>query len=425
MSSSPPSERAIVFCVGAVQFVNILDFMIVMPLGPDFAKALDIPLSQLGYIGGSYTASASVAGLVGALVLDRFDRRKALTVTMLGLVLGTLSGALARGLGTLMAARLVAGAFGGPATSLSYSIIADVIPPERRGRAMGAVMGAFSVASVLGVPAGLELARRGGWRLPFLAVGLLGAVLAAYAHATLPPMRAHVDQARARRAEGHGPGRELLGLLRFDVLLSMVMSFVVMAAGFVLIPNISAYVLGNLHYPRERLGLLYLAGGAVSFFTMRLVGALVDRFGSSRVGTVGAMGVALVVYLGFVRVPPPIPVMAVFVGFMMAMSFRNVAYNTLTTKVPRPDERARFSSIQSAVQHLASALGAFASARMLTELPDKSLAGIQTVAMTSIGLALVLPPLLWAVEARVQPPSRPRAASPAKHDASTNAPQSE
>jgi hypothetical protein len=37
-------------------FVNVLDFMMVMPLGPDFAAALDIPTSHLGYIGGSYTA---------------------------------------------------------------------------------------------------------------------------------------------------------------------------------------------------------------------------------------------------------------------------------------------------------------------------------------------------------------------------------
>ena len=99
------SERSIIFCVGAVQFVNILDFMIVMPLGPDFAKALDIPLSHLGYVGGSYTAAACVSGILGAFFLDRFDRKKALGVAMLGLTLGTLSGAFATGLTTLMLAR--------------------------------------------------------------------------------------------------------------------------------------------------------------------------------------------------------------------------------------------------------------------------------------------------------------------------------
>lgn len=392
-----PSERTIVFCVGAVQFVNILDFVIVMPLGPDFAKALGIPLSHLGYVGGSYTAAASVSGLAGAFFLDRFDRRKALAVAMLGLVIGTLSGAFATGLATLMLARVVAGAFGGPATSLSYSIIADVIPPARRGKAMGAVMGAFAVASVLGVPAGLELARRGSWKLPFVAVAVLGALLGTYAHAALPAMIGHLVAARSPRSRL----RELLDLVRPDLALSLLMTFVVMAAGFILIPNISAYVLNNLHYPRERLGLLYLAGGLVSFFATRLVGVLVDRWGSARVGTFGALFVSFVVYVGFIREPLAVPVMAIFIGFMLGNSFRNVAYNTLTSKVPLPDERARFSSVQSAVQHLASAIGAFVGSEMLTELPDASLAGIPRVAGLSIVLGLALVPFLFAVEARV------------------------
>src|SRR5438874_784231 len=83
-----------------------------------------MPASNLGYIGGSYTAAASVAGLIASLFLDRFDRRKALAVAMLGLVLGTAAGGLATGLGTLMLARVVAGMFGGPATSIAFSIIA-------------------------------------------------------------------------------------------------------------------------------------------------------------------------------------------------------------------------------------------------------------------------------------------------------------
>ena len=393
---SPPSERAIVFCVGAVQFVNILDFMIVMPLGPDFASALGIPLSHIGYVGGSYTAAASISGLAGAFFLDRFDRRNALAVCMLGLVLGTLGGAFATGLGTLMLARIVAGAFGGPATSLAYSIIADVIPPARRGRAMGAVMGAFSVASILGVPAGLELARRGGWRLPFVAVAILGALIGTFAHAVLPPMFGHLAHARQRRF-----GRDLLPLLRTDVALSLAMTTFVMGSSFVIVPNLAPYMIYNLGYPRARLGLLYLVGGAVSFAAMRGVGVLVDRFGSARVGTFGTVFVASIIYLGFVRVPPLLPVMGIFVSFMLGMAFRNVAYNTLTTKVPDPEERARFSSIQSAVQHLASAVGAFASAQFLSELPDHALVGVQNTAYAAIALSCCLLPFMWAVERRV------------------------
>ena len=62
MTGKSPSERQLVFLVGAVQFVNVLDFMMVMPLGPDFARALDIPVSRLGLVGGVYTAAAAVSG---------------------------------------------------------------------------------------------------------------------------------------------------------------------------------------------------------------------------------------------------------------------------------------------------------------------------------------------------------------------------
>ncbi len=74
-----------------------------------------------------------------------------LAVTMFGLVLGTVSAGFAWNLEALMLARVVAGAFGGPATSVALSVIADIVPPARRGRALGIVMGAFAAASVLGV----------------------------------------------------------------------------------------------------------------------------------------------------------------------------------------------------------------------------------------------------------------------------------
>ncbi|HTA21151.1 MAG TPA: MFS transporter, partial [Polyangia bacterium] len=121
--------------VAAVQFVNVLDFMMVMPLGPDFAKGLGIPTSSLGLVSGSYAAAAALAGFLGASFLDRFDRRKALAVAITGLVVGTAAGAFAQGLGTMILARVIAGAFGGPATAIALSIVADVVPPARRGRA--------------------------------------------------------------------------------------------------------------------------------------------------------------------------------------------------------------------------------------------------------------------------------------------------
>ena len=143
----------------------------------------------------------------------------------------------------------------------------------------------------------------------------------------------------------------------------------------------------------------------MSFLTLRQVGRLVDRFGSFRVGTVGAAMVVLAIYTGFYREPPMLHPIVLFCAFMFAMAFRNVAYNTLTSRVPRPFERARFQSLQSSIQHLSSAAGAFLSARLLTERADHSLEGMSGVALLSMGLSALVPLLLAVVEKRVGGPA--------------------
>jgi predicted MFS family arabinose efflux permease len=390
------SERLLVFLIGAVQFVNILDFVMVMPLGPDFARALGIPLSQLGLIGGSYTLAAAAAGLLGSLFLDRFDRRSALAVAMAGLAVGTFAGGLATGLHSLLAARVLAGLFGGPATSLSLSIVADAVPTERRGKALGAVMGALSVAAVLGVPASLKLAGWAGWRAPFFAVAGLGLLITAGTIALLPRMRDHLTAPRADNVSRAAPP-----LFRRTVVLSYAMTAVTMGAGFLVLPNLSAYMQVNLGLPRSSLPTLYGIGGVLSFVSLRAVGLLVDRLGSFWVGTAGSLLFFAASWLFFVDVPSHPPVLLLFLFLFFALSVRNVAYSTLTSKVPGPRERARFMSFQSAVQHLASSAGAITSSLVLAEGPDHHLLHMRQLAALSLTLTSALPGLLWVVERAV------------------------
>ena len=398
--SPPPaalaSERRIVFLVGAVQLVNVLDFTMVMPLGPDFARALNIPMSQLGKVVAGYGQAAALSGFAGSFFLDRFDRKKALAVAMIGLVAGTLAGGLARDLAGLTLARIIAGAFGGPATSLSYAIVADAIPPERRGKAMGAVMGAFSVAQVLGVPSALLLAQHAGWQTPFFAVAGLGLLVALGAIVLLPPMTRHLT------ASDDKPTTLRQLLSRPTVLVSLAMTATLMTSGFILIPNLPAFVQQNLGYPRAHYQYLLAVGGTASFVALRLTGRLVDRFGSTAVGTVAVLASLAVMYAFVVRPPDPAPVMLLYVLFMVTLGARNVAYNALTTKVPRPNERARFLSIQSTVYHAASGMASWFATSLLTVAPDGKLVGVPRAAVYAMALGALLPLFLWRVESRVR-----------------------
>jgi predicted MFS family arabinose efflux permease len=390
------SERKLLFLLGAVLFINVIDFMMVIPLGPDFAAALSIPTARLGLVAGSYTAAAAISGMIGTLFLDRFDRRKALFVSMMGLVIGTAAGGLATNLETMLLARIIAGACGGPASSLTMAIIADVIPIERRGRAIAAVAGASAVASVLGVPAGLQLAHVGGWRLPFFAVAALGAALAMGAIFLMPPMRKHLqDGVRAL------PTRSLTAfLLDPIVFLALTAMFVLMMGTFSLIANLSAFLQFNLGYPRERLGLLYMVGGLVSFFVMRLAGRHADRRGAVVVVSLGTLVALLAIPALFLWAHPP--VLLLFMTMMVSNAVRIVSLNTLTSRIPGPQERARYMSAQSAVQHLATATGAIGSAWVLHERPNHGLDGVPTLVFGTMVLTAAVPLLLAQVAARVR-----------------------
>ncbi len=395
----PALERRVVLLVAGVQFVNILDFIIVMPLGPDFARGLGIPVSTLGLIGGSYTLAAAASGVAGSLFLDRFDRRKALGWALAGLVLATLSASLATGLRSLMAARLAAGMFGGPATSLAIAAVTDIVPPERRGRALGTVMGAFSVASVLGVPAGLELARLFGWRMPFICVAALGVVVAGLAVTlmpSLPPPPARAGSGNLLRAER----QHVLGdpLARTALIITLLTTLGV----FAIVPNIAAFVQFNRHYPREDLGMLYLVGGTTSFIALRYIGRLVDTFGAFRLVAAGALVHSIALWTGIIHPVESIGVLVFFVTYMLSSSLRIVPSSSLSTRVPLPTQRARFMSTQSAVQHAGAALGAMLSAWVLVETPSGALANMDRVATAAMLVALLIPLFTYRLEKGVQ-----------------------
>ncbi len=388
------SERAIVGLVGAVQFVNVVDFMMVMPLGPDFAEALGVPVDRVGVVGGAYTLAAGAAGLLLSPLLDRIDRRRALALCLAGLAVATALGGLAVGLGTLVGARLLAGLFGGPATSVALAVVADVVPQQRRGRALGTVLSAFSVASVLGVPAGLWLAEVAGWRAPFFALAAGGAVISGLAVALLPPLTGHLAGEATRP-----PTRTLFAMPEVQTVL--VATALLTFSGFSIIPNLSAFIQDNMGWPRAWLPYLYMAGGALTFGTLRAFGSVADRFGSVVVMGIGTVGMAAVSVAWFVMVPAGLPVWVLFPAMMIFMSARNVSHQALLSRVARPDQRAAMQSLNSAVQHTAAAVGAFVGALMVAATPTGALVGMPRLAMMSIVAALPVPWLLGRTARRL------------------------
>ena len=388
-------EGQIIALVTALQFINITDFMMVMPLGPDFARALGMDVSYIGVIAGAYTMAAAVVAVLGAKYLDRFDRKPALIVAIGGLSLATMAAALAWDVTTLFIARMAAGFFGGPATSLAMSVLIDAVPVERRGKAMGYAMGAFSAASVFGVPFGLALARWYSWHAPFIVLGGLGLLLTLFVAWRIPRMRGHLEGLKAQ-------GPLLQFLWRTEVRESMVFVALMMFSGFMLFPHLSAYFQFNLDYPRDRIGMLYMVGGLISFAIMQVAGRFTDRVGSVKVAWVSSLLLSLLMVIAFIQ-PVGLPVMLIFVWLMGSVSIRGVAAQALLSKVPPPARRASFLAVQSATQHMSAGIAAAASTWILVERPDGSLGNIEVAGWVMIACVMTLPLMMKRVQDRITP----------------------
>jgi predicted MFS family arabinose efflux permease len=347
---TPARERATLLALAAVQFTHILDYMIIMPLGAQLMRVFQITPTQFTYLVAAYGLAAALFGFVGGFVLDRFDRKRSLLVLYAGFGMATFACGLAPTHHWLLAARFAAGAFGGLASAMVTAMVGDVIPPERRGRALSYVSISFAVASVLGVPVGLFLAGKFGWHAPFFMLGGCAAANLAISAAALPPIRTAIHD--------HAPWRQMHGILAHRVhLRAFAVGAVLVMAGGCLVPFIAPSMVVNVGLTEGQLAYAYAAGGICTIISMPIVGRLSDRMDKLRLlGWMSAAAVLVVLVLTRLE-PAPLAVACVVMAlFMVTMSSRFTPAMAMVTNAVDARYRGGFMSINSAVQQAASGL---------------------------------------------------------------------
>jgi predicted MFS family arabinose efflux permease len=364
-------EKLVLFVLAAVQFTHIVDFMIMMPLGPQLMRIFKINPQQFSLIVASYTFSAGIFGFLGAFIIDRFDRKTAFTFAYIGFTLGTLACGLAPSFHFLMAARILAGAFGGVLGALVLSIISDIIPLERRASAMGIVMTAFSAASVLGVPIGLALANKFGWNAPFLFLAGLTTFITIAIIKIIPSLTAHL-QSKATRPK---PIEVITNVTsNKNALRALLMMSLLIFGQFSIIPFLSPYMVYNVGFLETQLPFIYFCGGIGTIFTLPLVGKLADKNGRLKVFAyaifLSTIPILTITNLGQI---PVYAALAITTIFMILVSSRIVPATTMVTSTVPPKNRGSFMSINSSVQQLSSGIASFIAGLIIVKNADGSL----------------------------------------------------
>ncbi|MHC2990732.1 sugar transporter [Pontibacter sp. HJ8] len=385
-------EGLLIFILAAIQFTHMMDFVIMMPLGPQLMRVFQISPREFGLLVSAYTFSAAIAGFVSALFIDRFDRKHALLALYLGFIIGTLGCALAPTFGLLLTARVVAGGFGGVLGALVLAIIGDAIPEYRRGAATGRVMAAFSVASIAGIPIGLYLASEMSWHAPFYLLVGLSLIILLGSVRFLPPMRGHLTNA----VPGN-PFQVLKAILvQRNLQWAMSLMLALTVAGFLVVPFISPYMVANVGFTERELSYIYLFGGLATVFTSQWAGRLADKYGKQLVFRAAAL-ISLVPILLITNLPPVQHYVALLVStvFFIFFGARFVPAMSLMTSSVEPKLRGSFMSISSSVQQLGAGIAALVSGFIVQEAADGKLVHFEWVGIMACVVTLVA---VWVVQ---------------------------
>jgi predicted MFS family arabinose efflux permease len=383
-------EKFVIALLAIVQFTVILDFMVLSPLGAIVLEELSITTQQFAMVVSAYAISAGASGLAAAGFADKFDRKKLLLFFYAGFILGTLFCALAPNYEYLLAARIVTGVFGGVMSSISYAIITDLFPIEKRGSVMGFVQTAFAASQVLGIPIGLYLANKFNWHAPFYVIAIFSCLVALVVALKLRPITEHILANKGRNPVAHI--RQIL--TNKNYLIGFSATILLATGGYMLMPFGSEFANENLGISLDELPFLYLVTGIFSFIFGPIIGRLSDRVGKFKIFLFGTLvTIAFVgVYTNLGATPLWLAIV-LNVFLFIGISSRIIASSALITSVPEAQDRGAYMSVNSSVQQVSGAIASLLAGAIIYQAIDGKLMNYPILGATVI-LTMIISILL-------------------------------
>jgi EmrB/QacA subfamily drug resistance transporter len=155
---------------------------------PSIQEQLNLNATELLWVVNAYTLFLAALILVGGRMGDLYGRKRVFAAGIILFAGASLVCGLAGSGGVLIAARAVQGVGGALMTPGSLALIAALVSPDRRGRAIGTWSTFSTLTTLLGPFVGGVLAQAGLWRMVFF-INLPLALMSLWALREIPENR--------------------------------------------------------------------------------------------------------------------------------------------------------------------------------------------------------------------------------------------
>ncbi|MDR2853015.1 MAG: MFS transporter [Burkholderiaceae bacterium] len=177
-----------VFLLTLGMFALGIDAYVVAGLLPGIAHSFSVTQAQAGQCVAIFTLSYAISAPVLSTLVGGKPVRTVLTIALAVFSIANAASVAAVNFPLLLAARALAGFGAGLFSPVAAAAAAALVPEQRKGRALGMVLGGMSAGTVVGVPAGLWVNDWIGWRGTLGLVTLIGCIALAGVAARLPSL---------------------------------------------------------------------------------------------------------------------------------------------------------------------------------------------------------------------------------------------
>lgn len=359
------------------------------------ADDLQVSISATGTLVTAYALGLALGGPILAALTIRFGRRLLLSSTLVLYIVVNLVAALGADFGLFIVARAVTGSLHGLFVGVAFTIAVSVVPPERMGRAISAVIGGFAVSVAFGVPLGTLIGQALGWRGSFITICVLGALCVLANLLFIPPVP---------RTGAGGLSAQLRYALAPRVLALLGLAFLVFAGQYATFTYITPFL-------EEVTG---ISGGLISAFLLAYgVATAIGVFGGGRFAAeaagrtlivsvavvIVALGVLYLVGANPILVAVTLVVWGVFgLGLVPSLQFRIVSLAG-----PGKDLAA---TLPASAINAGIAVGALAGGWAVAGY------GASSVVIVGLAILVVALPVAWATSF-LRPPTQESTTAPA------------
>jgi len=382
--AEPSAPLLIVFTLWLLVFSSASQTMIISPILPMIGTQLAIPDARLGTLVSAYSVMVGIFAILAGPFSDKIGRRRILILGCAAMTVALVLHFFVAGYYSFLLVRIFAGSSGGILSGAAVSYIGDAFPYHRRGWAMGWVMSGSAFGQIIGIPLGIVMAARWGFRSPFylFAATMAVTVLLLFFGVPQPDVKRTQHPLSVRKAASDYS----VMLRRPEVAWAAAAYFLMFLGVSVFVIYLPTWLERDLGATGDQIALMFLVGGIANVATGPQAGRLSDRIGRKGIILLACVGLSTVMVL---TVPLVTSMAAAYVAFFLTMvlvAMRISPFSALLTALVQDERRGSLMSLTVALGQVGFALGGAVAGPLFADVGYLSNTVLGAVFVLGMGL---------------------------------------